>query len=96
MASDTKTVWPPKTRKACEFNPLNERSQKRLANTVFAREWLICAIDEAHAARKVNQLYMATFQLRVRSRIAIAVTATPIITSLMASCFLAIPLPWVN
>ena len=61
---------------------------------MFAREWLVCAIDEVHAARKVNQFYMAAFQLRVRSRIPIAITATPIVTGLMASRLLVVSLPW--
>lgn len=67
----------------CNFKLPTAMFEKKIPQTVFGRKWLLVAIDEAHVARKVNKAYVAGFQLRLRSHITVAMTATPIFTGLM-------------
>ena len=85
MISDTDGLWNPNLKKPCIFSEPPVRNCRKIPKTLFGREWLVVAIDEAHVARKINKAYVGAFQLRLRAKVPIAMTATPILTGLMVS-----------
>ncbi|KAF7964787.1 hypothetical protein HWV62_2906 [Athelia sp. TMB] len=63
------------------FHSLEVRRQHAKSSTVFAQDWTLFAVDEAHKCRTLNMTYRATAGLRRSSHFVVAVTATPITTS---------------
>ncbi|KAG8214947.1 hypothetical protein J3R82DRAFT_10137 [Butyriboletus roseoflavus] len=56
----------------------------RVSTTLYGRQYLTMIMDEAHAARKLNKLHTAACALRAMSTNTIAMTATPVMTKLLA------------
>lgn len=52
-------------------------------STIFGQKFLLTAIDEAHRVRTVKKSYWASFSLRERSSMTIAVTATPAVAKVL-------------
>lgn len=97
LVSDARTVlkWPTRINKQSEFDILNMGTLVNPAlrnNNLFGpkREYGIVVIDEGHGCRTRGPYRMSTATLFARARMAIVMTATPIITSPMVSDPLAI------
>ncbi|KAG8213507.1 hypothetical protein J3R82DRAFT_12050 [Butyriboletus roseoflavus] len=54
--------------------------QRNAPHTVYGHEFGFMIMDEAHAGRKYNTAHVACRELRIKSRVIIALTATPVTT----------------
>lgn len=65
--------------------PRKLSQEGNIEGTIYAKKWLLQAIDEAHVNKRLNRAWIANTALQQISRFTIAMTATPVTTSPLVS-----------